>query len=144
MHARTQASNRLAKENRASRDLRVRGNGKSEENKGNPKGKFFGTKGAKGSHKGKTSTTGLSGLENPKSEACSDTQESAQGCRTNTSRNDGWNCHECNDGWSFEELNDDWSSVGGLEGWEQTYDTSASSFSTWSCGCQCHQQSEAV
>ena len=30
---------------------------------------------------------------------------------------------------SFEEWNDDWSSVGWHEGWEQTYDTSASSLS---------------
>ena len=29
----------------------------------------------------------------------------------------------------FDEWNDDWSSVGWREGWEQTYDTSASSFS---------------
>ena len=29
----------------------------------------------------------------------------------------------------FDEWNDDWSSVGWHEGWEQTYDTSASSFS---------------
>ena len=36
---------------------------------------------------------------------------------------------EWNDGWSFDEWNDDWSSVGRHEGWEQTYDTSASPFS---------------
>ena len=29
----------------------------------------------------------------------------------------------------FDEWNDDWSCVGWHEGWEQTYDTSASSFS---------------
>ena len=29
----------------------------------------------------------------------------------------------------FDEWNEDWSSVGWHEGWEQTYDTSASSFS---------------
>ena len=40
--------------------------------------------------------------------------------------NDGWNW---NGGWSFDEWNDDWSSVGWHEGWGQTYDTSASSFS---------------
>ena len=34
-----------------------------------------------------------------------------------------------NDGWSFDEWNDDRSSVGWHKGWEQTYDTSASSFS---------------
>ena len=71
-------------------------------------------------HKGKSSKTGLSGLENPKSEASSETQESAQTFTTNTSWNDGLN---------GDEWNDDWSSVGLHEGWEQTYDTSASSFS---------------
>ena len=105
------------------------GKGKSKENKGKSTGKSKGTKGAKGSHKGKTSKTGLSGLENSKSEASSDTQESAQTCPTDTSWNDGWNCDEWNDGWSSDEWNDDWSSVGWHEGWEQTYDTSASSFS---------------
>ena len=105
------------------------GKGKSKENKGKSKGKSKGTKGAKGSHKGKTSKTGLSGLENSKSEASSDTQEFAQACPTDTSWNDVWNCDEWNDGWSFDEWNDDRSSVGWHEGWEQTYDTSASSFS---------------
>ena len=47
--------------------------GKSEENKGKSKGQSKGTKGAKGSHKGKTSKIGPSGLENSKSEANSDT-----------------------------------------------------------------------
>ena len=85
--------------------------------------------GAKGLHKGKTSTTGLPGLENSKSEASSHTLESAQTCPTDTSWNDGWNGDEWNDGWSFDEWNDDWSSVGWHEGREQPYDTSASSFS---------------
>ena len=78
---------------------------------------------------GQNIETGLSGLENSKSEASSDTQESAPICPTDTSWNDGWNGDEWNDGWSFDEWNDDWSSVGWHEGWEQTYDTSASSFS---------------
>ena len=111
MHARTQASNRLAKANRASHGPRVRGKGKSEENKEKSKG----SKGAKDSHKGKTSKTGLSGLENSKSKASSYTQESAQTCPTGTSWNDGWICDEWNDGWSFDEWNDDWSSGGGLD-----------------------------
>ena len=71
-------------------------------------------------HKGKTSKTGLSGLENSKSEASLETQESVQTCTTDTSWNDVSNGDERNDGWS---------SVGWHEGWEQTYDTSASSFS---------------
>ena len=52
-----------------------------------------------------------------KSEGSSETQEAAQTCP--------W----FHDGWSYDEWNDDWSSVGWHEGWEQTYDTSASSFS---------------
>ena len=51
------------------------GKGKSEQNKGKSKGKSKGTKGANGSHKGKTSKTGLSGLENSKSEMSSETRE---------------------------------------------------------------------
>ena len=48
---------------------------------------------------------------------------------TDISWKDGWNSDEWNEGWSFEEWNDDCSSVGWHEGWEQTYDTSASSLS---------------
>ena len=100
---------------------------------GKTKGKSKGTKsanqGAKGSHKGKTSKTGLSGLEHSKSETSSETQESAQTCTSDPSSNDSWNGGEWNDGWSFDEWNDDWSSVGWHEGWEQIYDNSASSFS---------------
>ena len=125
MHARTQASNRLAKANRASHGPGVR----VKRTRGKSQGKSKGTKGAKGSHKRKTSKTGLSGLENSKSEASSDTQESAKTCPTDTSWKDGWNCDEWNDGWSFYEWNDDWSSVGWYEGWEQMYDTCASSLS---------------
>ena len=105
------------------------GKGNSEQNKGKSKGKSKGTKGANGSHKGKTSKIGLSGLENSKSEMSSETRESAQTCLPDTSWNYGWNCDEWNDGWSFDEWNDDWSSVGWHEGCEQTYDTSASSSS---------------
>ena len=51
-------------------------------------------------------------------------------CTTDTSWiHDGWGLDERNDGWSFDKWNDDWSSVGWHEGGEQTYDTSASSFS---------------
>ena len=71
------------------------GKGKSKKNHGKSNGKSKGTEGAKNSHKGKTSTTGLSGLENSKSEASSDIQESAQTCPTDTFWNDGWNRDEC-------------------------------------------------
>ena len=136
MHARAQASNRLARANRASHGPRVRA--KERVNNGKFKGKSKGTKGTKGaiqgaegSHMGKTSTTGLSGLENSKSEPSSETRESAQTWPTDNSSwiHDGWNGDEWNDGRSFDEWNDDWSSVGWHEGWEQTYDTTASSFS---------------
>ena len=87
---------------------------KSKENKGKSKGKSKGTKGvilgAKGSHKGKTSRTGLSGLEHSKSETTSETQESAQTCPTDNSRfHNGWGHDQWNDGWSYDEWNDDWS-----------------------------------
>ena len=79
---------------------------------------------------GKTSKIGVSGLENSKNRRQnSGTQESAYVCTTDFSWNDGGNCDEWNGGWSFDEWNDDWSSVGWHEGLEQTYDTSASSFS---------------
>ena len=110
------------------------GKGKNKENKGTSKVKSKETKGAiqgaKGSHKGKTSKTGLPGLENSTSETNSETQESAQTCPTDNSWiHDGWSPDEWNDGWSFDEWNDDWSSVGWHEGWEQTYDHSTRSFS---------------
>ena len=105
------------------------GKGKSKENKGKSTGTKGANQGAKGIHKSKTSKTGLSGLENSKSDASSDIQESAQTFTTDTSWNEGVNGDEWNDGSSFDAWNDDWSSVGWHEGWEQTYDTSASSFS---------------
>ena len=57
--------------------------------------------GAKGSHKGKTSKTGLTNLENPKTDI------------DNSWTHDGWNC---------DEWNDDWSSVG----WHGTLPQAAS------------------
>ena len=48
MHARAQASHRLAKANRARHGPRVRGKGQSKEKKGKSKGTSKGTKGAKG------------------------------------------------------------------------------------------------
>ena len=126
MHARTQASNRLARANRASHGPRARAKVRVKIRRGNPKEN---AKENPKEPKGKTSKTGLSGLENSKSEASSESQESAQTCPTDTSWNDGWNCDEWNDGWSFDEWNDDRSSVGWHEGWGKTYDTSASSLS---------------
>ena len=131
MHAKAPASNRVAKANRASHGPRVMAKARVKRTRENPKENpmepKLRTQGTNGSHKGKTSKAGLSGLENSQSGASSDTQESAQTCPADT--NDGWNCDEWKDGWSSDEWNDDWSSVGWHEGWEQTYDTSASSFS---------------
>ena len=72
MHARTQASNRLAQENRAIHCRKSEVNkSQRDESKGKSKGQSKGTKGTKSSHKGKTSKTGLSSLEKSKSEASS-------------------------------------------------------------------------
>ena len=94
------------------------GKGKCKENKGKSKGKAKGkskgtksaNQGATDSHKGKTSGAGLSGLQNSKSEARSDIQESAQTCRGTTV---GMVTNGMMTGVPLE----------------QTYDTSASSFS---------------
>ena len=65
----------------------------------------------------KTSKIGLYGRERPISETSSESQESAQTYSTDKSYTDNsW----CDDGWS---------SVGWHEGWEETNDNSASSFS---------------
>ena len=133
MQAGTPASNRLAKANRASHSPRVSPRTQAkvivkkirENPKENPKEPMV----SKAHARVKTSKTGISGLENLKSETSSDTQESVQTYTMVTIWNDGWNGDEWNDGGSFDEWNDDWSSVGWHEGWEQTYDTSASSFS---------------
>ena len=63
MNARAQASNCMAKANRASHGPRVRAKARAKKTRGNPKGKSKETKsanqGAKGSHKGNTSKTAL-------------------------------------------------------------------------------------
>ena len=62
------------------------GKGKSKDSKGKFSGKSKGTKGANG--KGETSKTGLSGLDNSKTETSSETQESAQTYPTDNSYTD--------------------------------------------------------
>ena len=96
MHARTQASNRLARANRASHGPRVRAKVRVKRTRENPKVR-------KARTRAKHRTTALSGLGNSKSETSSETQESAQTGLPDTSWNDGWNCDEWNDGWSFDE-----------------------------------------
>ena len=82
------------------------GKGTSKENKGKSKGTKSANQGAKGVHKGKTSNAGLSGLENSKSDASSDIQESALTCTTDVSWKDGWNGDEWNYGWIEHEMED--------------------------------------
>ena len=65
----------------------------------------------------------LSGLDNSETETSSETQESAQTYPTDNAYTDWYG-----DDWS-SEWNDDWSSVRWHEGWDQTYDISAYSFS---------------
>ena len=106
--------------------------GKINQNNGKSKGQSKGSTGAKGSCKGKTSKTGISGLENVKSETSSETQGSAHMghvCATDTWIHGEWGPDEWNDGWSLDEWNDEWSSVGWHEDCEQTCDASVSSFS---------------
>ena len=103
MHARAQASNRLARANRASHGPRVRAKARVKKTIGNPKESpkepKVRSKVPKAHTRGKTSKTGLSGLENSKSERSSDTQESAQTCPPdNPWIHDGWSPDEWNDG----------------------------------------------
>ena len=81
MHAKAQASNRMAKANRASHGPRVSPHSQAKARvkqtrrnpKENPQEPKVRTKCQKLYTKGKTSKTGLSGLENSKSEASSET-----------------------------------------------------------------------
>ena len=102
MHAKAQVNNRMAKANRASHGPRVSPHSQEKARVKKIMEKTKGTKssnqGVKSSHKGKTSKTGLSCLENSKSGTSSETQESGQTCPTDTSWNEGWNGDEWNDG----------------------------------------------
>ena len=140
MQARTPASNRLAKANRASHGRRVKAKERVKRTKENPKDcpkeprvRTKDPKAPKAHAKVKTSETGISGLENLNSEACSENEESVQMGQVHTADtswiHEEWSPDEWNDGWSLQEWNDDWSSVGWHEGWEQTNDTFESSFS---------------
>ena len=123
MHARTQASNRLAKANRGS--PRVRAKVRVKKTRRNPN-------------------------ENPKEPKVSKVRTGAKHRkllspvlknRNHRQARTLRNLHRHvpltlsgtmvgSDGWSFDEWNDHWSSVGWHEGWEQMYDTSANSFSS--------------
>ena len=96
------------------------GKGAEGHGDGNPKEKSKGSKSTKGSYKGRTSKTGLSGLEYPKSETSSETQESAQTFHTDIfNTDDSW----FDDDWSCDEWNDYWSSVNWHEGWDASGST---------------------
>ena len=114
LQATTMASKRLSKAVRASHGPRVSLPSQAKESKKN-QGKFTGlskvrrkgSKGAKGSCQGKASKTGISGLENLKSEICSETQESVQMGQvfsTDTSWiYEDWSPDEWNDAWNFDD-----------------------------------------
>ena len=122
MHAKAQASNRMAKANRASHGPRVRTKARLNKTlknpKENPKEPKVRTKVLKACTRTKYRKLVSQVLETRNQRPSSEIQESAQ---TDES-------HWCDDGWSYE-WKDDWSSVGWHEGWERTYDTSASPFS---------------
>ena len=133
MQARTLASNRLANAIKASHGPRVSPQSQAKERiQGKSKGTKGAIQGSKGAGNGKTLKTGISDLENFKSETSSETQESVQMgqvCTTETSWiHDEWSPDEWNDGWRLDEWNDDWSGVVWHEDCEQTYNTSVSSF----------------
>ena len=71
-------------------------------------GQSKGAQSTTGSCKGKTSRTGLSCLENPKSETSSETQESAHTYHIDSSYTDNSLFHDV---WSYDEWNNDWNSV---------------------------------
>ena len=101
MHAKATERNHLAKANRPSHGQRVRAKDivqKVMENpKENPKVTMVPKVRTRVKHRKKKD---LSGLEHPKSETSSETLESAQTYRTDTShRDNSW----CDDGWSHDE-----------------------------------------
>ena len=81
---------------------------------------------------GKTLKTGISDLENLKSEASPKNQESVQMgqvCITVMSLiHEEWNPDERNNDWSLDERNDEWSCVGWHEDCERLCNTSADTF----------------
>ena len=138
MQARTPASSCLAKAIRASHGPLVIFHSQAKEivkrTKENPKDcpkeprvRTKDPKVPKAHAKVKTSKMGISGLENLKSETCSETQESLH----TSWIHEEWSPDDWNDGWSLDEWNDDRSCVGWHQDCEQTHDTSVSSFSLW-------------
>ena len=77
--------------NRASHGPRVKAKERVKRTRGNPKDSPKDPKVPKAHARAKLRKTGISGLENLKSEISSETQESARTCPTDSSWNDGWN-----------------------------------------------------
>ena len=140
MHARAQASSRLARANRASHGPRVRAKERvkktREKPKESPKEPKMRSKVPKAhtrvKHRklvyqsGKLETRDKLGLH-----------ESAQTCPTDNS----W----IHDGWNLVEWNDDWTSIGWHEGWERTNERQFHKLIfNWRFGSWCHEQSEMV
>ena len=112
MHARAQASNRMAN---ASHGPRVK---KTRENpKDNPKEPKVPKVRTRATHRKLVSQV----LKTRNERQIWELRNLQRHVPLTASSNDGWNGYEWNDGWSFE-WNDDWSSVGWHEGKEQTYD----------------------
>ena len=112
MQTRTPASNRLAKAIRASHGPSVSPQSQAKARVKRTVEKITGqSKGSKGSGKGKTLKTGISGLENLKTETGSETQKSVHMGQVYTTDqswiHDEWSLDEWNDGWSLYERNDD-------------------------------------
>ena len=128
MHARTQASNRLAAANTASHGPRERAKVRVKRTRDNLKDSSKERKVPKARTRAKHRKQVYQVLKTRNQRQARKLRNlHRQTCPTDTSCNDGWNCDDWNDGWSLDKWNDDWSSVGWHEGWEQTYDTSASS-----------------
>ena len=129
MHARAQVSNRLAKANRASHGPRVRAKARTKRTRENPEENPMEPKVPKVRTRAKHRKLVSQVLKTRKQR------------RARTLRNRDMSVPLALPGTMvgmvtngtmagvFDEWNDDWSSVGWHEGWEQTYDTSASPFS---------------
>ena len=128
MHARAQASNRLAHANKASHGPRVRAEVRTKNTREKPKDPKMRAKVPKAFSRA-THRKLVSQVLKTRNQRQAPKQESAQTCTTDTHWNEGWIGEEWNDGWTFDVWNHDWSSVGWHEGWEQTHDTSESSYS---------------
>ena len=144
MHAKAQASNRVAKENGAShgprvslhKQTKVRVRPTSENPREIQRNQKFDQRCRSRTKRKSVESVSLSSIR--KKDASWNIEKSAQTYATDISGTDGRNGDEQNCDWTFHEWNDDWSS-GWNEGLEQTYDTSASSFSLGGFRCQCHQ-----